>query len=228
MRFPFFSKKFKESLDITVFTTIHVVKGHSLIVWISHELDGDWQFMGKEPIEDYTKVAMVVGLGEIIKLDKSVLKVADLPIGYCATRQSRSDKWIINKIDYSEQELKEFGFYCSQCWLYHKEIPMAYGADAPYPYSLIPETQIGQRATLTQDQCIIDNSSYYIRGQIEIPVDDHPDKFCWNVWVEVSEVDYERMTDLWNDENRILDNPYPGKIATSLDPYPETLAYLLI
>ena len=126
MRFLFSSKKFNDSLDKAVFTTIHVVKEHSPIVWISHELDGDWQFMGNDPIEDFTKVAMVVSLGEIIKLDKSVLKVADLPMGYCATRKSKSDKWSINKIDYSEQEMNQFGFYCSNCGLHHKEIPMAY------------------------------------------------------------------------------------------------------
>jgi len=223
MQFLFSSKKFNDSLDKAVFTTIHVVKERSPIVWISHELDGDWQFMGNEPIDDFTKVAMVVGLGEIIKLDKSVLKVADLPMGYCAIRKSKSDKWNVNKIDYSEEEMKAFGFYCSKCGLYHKEIPMAYGADAPYQYSLIPESEISKRATLTPDQCIIDNTLYYLRGQIEIRVEDNPDKFCWNVWVEVSEIDYERMSDLWKDENRILEKPYPAKIATSLKPYPETL-----
>jgi len=86
------SKKFKESLSTSVFTTIHVMKERSPIVWASYELDGDWQFMGSELIQDYTKVAMVVSLEQVIKVDKSILKVAELPIGYCATRKSKSDK----------------------------------------------------------------------------------------------------------------------------------------
>lgn len=192
-------------------------------MWVSHELDGDWQFMGSEAIEDYTKVAMVVSLENIIKIDKSVLKVADLQIGYCATRQSKSDKWIVSKIDYSEQEMREFGFYCSKCGLYHKEIPMAYGADAPYQFSLIPENERESRCTLTQDQCIIDGEQYFTRGQIELPVEGNIDNFCWNVWVEVSEQDFERMGELWEDENRVLEKPYSGKIATHLKPYIDTI-----
>ena len=31
------------------------------------------------------------------------------------------------------------------------------------------------------------------------------------------------MGDVWEEENRILEPPYPGKIATTLDPYPDTL-----
>jgi len=223
MNFLFKSKKFPQPINTAVYTTVHVMKGGSPIVWVSHELDGDWQFMGNEEIEDYSKIAMVVGLGEIIQVDKSVLKIADLPMGYCATRLSKSDKWSIHKIDYSEQEMREFGFYCSKCGIYHKEIPMSYGANAPNQFSLINENERDNRCTLTEDQCIIDNRHYFIRGRIELDVEDNPDNFIWNVWVEVSEQDFERMSELWEDENRVLEEPYVGKIATHLDPYPETI-----
>lgn len=217
------SKKFTEPLTTAVYTTVHVMKERSPIVWVSHELDGDWQFMGNEPIEDYTKIAMVVSLAEIIKVDKSVLKVSDLAMGYCATRKQKSDKWIIAKIDYSEDEIRQFGFYCSKCGIYHREIPMAYGADAPYSYYLIPEDQRQTRCTLTDDQCIIDNELYFIRGGIELSIENESNKFRWNIWVSVSEEDFKRMSELWEDENRILEKPYIGKIATKLEPYPETL-----
>jgi hypothetical protein len=45
-------------------------------------------------IVDYAKVAMLVSLGNIYKrMDRSVLKVADLPKGYQAIRKSKSDIW---------------------------------------------------------------------------------------------------------------------------------------
>ena len=47
----------------------------------------------------YEEIAMIVGLGEIIKIDKSVLELADLPIGYHAVRDSRKDKWVICKTE---------------------------------------------------------------------------------------------------------------------------------
>lgn len=223
MSFLFPSKKFNEPLNTAVFTTLHVIKERSPIVWVSHELDGDWQFMGSEPIGDYTKIAMVVSLEEIIKVDKSVLKVADLAMGYCATRKTKSDKWRVARIEYSEEEMNQFGYYCSKCAIYHKEIPMAYGTDAPYAYYLIPEDEREERCRLTADQCIIDNKFHFRRGGIELSVENNQDNFRWNVWVSVSKEDFDRMGELWEDENRVLEKPYTGKIATQLEPYPETL-----
>lgn len=222
MSFFFKSKKFNEPLNTSVFTTVHVMKENSVITLISHELDGDWQFMGGEPIDDYTKVAMIVELGEIIKKDKSILKIADLPRGYQATRLNKKDDWKITKIEYSEEEIKEMGFICSSCGEYHKNIPFAYSADAPFKYSQIPENELEERCELTDDICIIDAEEFYIKGNLFIEVEGNED-FSWNVWVRLSKTDFERMEEIWQDENRILENPYIGTIATQLDVYSDTL-----
>lgn len=218
----FTTKKFPDPLNKAVFTTVHVMTDNSLITLISHELDGDWQFMGAEPIDDYTKVAMVVGLGEIIKKDKSILRVADLPKGYQATRVNKKDKWKIIKIEYSDEEIKQMGFLCSSCGEYHKNIPFAYGANAPFQYSQIPENELEKRCELTEDICIIDSKEFYIKGNLFISVENN-ENFSWNVWVKISEKDFKRMEEIWGDENRILDEPYPGNLATQLDVYSDTL-----
>jgi hypothetical protein len=222
MSFFSFPKKFNEPLNTVVYTTTYVMKGNSPLLLVSHELDGDWQFMGGEPIDDYTKVAMVVSLEQIIKYDKSVLKVSDLPMGYQAIRNSKSEKWQISKIIYDEVEMKQFGYYCSKCGVYHKEIPMAYGSAAPLLYFSIPEDEREQRCILTDDQCIIDEKHYYIRGGLELSVEDHPGNFSWNLWVEIPKMHFDRMSELWADENRILEPPCLGEVATQLEPYPET------
>lgn len=219
----FRGKKFKESPVTEVYSTTYVIDEGSPILLVSHELDGAWQFMSGHPINDYSKIARVVKLQQVIKLDKTVLKVADLPLGYAASRNSPHENWVIAKIQYSEQDMKEFGFYCSYCGLYHKNIPMAYGADAPYQYYLIPEEERTRRCELNDDQCIIDEQLYFVRGQIILEVDDNPDHFFWNVWVSVSKEYFDRMSDLWEDENRILEPPYQSSIATQLDIYPSTL-----
>ena len=218
----FYPKRFTVPLGTAVFTTVHVMKENSLITLISHELDGAWQFMGPEPINDYTKIAMVVGLGEIIKYDKSVLKVADLPKGHQATRQKKRDKWEIKKIEYSDAEIKEMGFLCSICGELHKDVPMAYGADAPWAYFQIPKSDLENRCVLTQDACIIDNRDFYIKGQLNLLVDNN-EEFSWSVWILISKGDFEKIEEQWTDENRILEKPYSGRLATKLDCYAETL-----
>lgn len=91
-------KKFEDSLSTAVFTTKFVVKENKEITYVSHdEDDGSWQFHSNDKWEDYSKVAMVLSLDEIIEIDPTVLEIADLPYDYIATRRSKQDKWVIQK-----------------------------------------------------------------------------------------------------------------------------------
>lgn len=92
-------KKFEDSLNTAVFTTTFVINDKKDITYVTHEIeDGAWQFFSSDAFDNYEEVAMIVGLGEIIKIDKTVLDIADLPLGYVATRQSVDDKWITKKL----------------------------------------------------------------------------------------------------------------------------------
>lgn len=87
-------KKFKEPLTTAVFTTKYVLENGSAIVYIYHDGDGDWQFHGAEDnISDSDM--RVVGLGEIISMDNTVLQIADLPLGFEAIRKDKQDDWNI-------------------------------------------------------------------------------------------------------------------------------------
>jgi hypothetical protein len=92
------SKVFKEPLNTAVFTTQYVIEENKGITYVTHDADdGAWQFFSDDKFEDFEKVAKVVGLGEIIERDKSILELADMPVGYYAYRKSVKDKWIIRK-----------------------------------------------------------------------------------------------------------------------------------
>jgi len=79
-------------LNIYVFTSKYVIKSSSPIVYVSHENDGDWQFLG---VENNLKAedAMIVSLGEILKHDPSILLIMDLPFGKVAIRKNIEDNW---------------------------------------------------------------------------------------------------------------------------------------
>lgn len=220
----FFKKRrrFKEDGNTAVYTTIHVMKEGAAITLVSHELDGDWQFMGDDTIEDFTKVGMLVALDEIVKLDKSVLELTDLPIGYRATRRGRKDKWIIEKIDYSESEIEEMGYFCNECGKYHSEIPMNYGAKAPTAYFNLTDDEKA-KAELTNDYCVVGENRFFLKGQIKIKVEEKDEPFSWNVWVEITREDFEDEQENWNEENRFLRSAFPGTLDTPLGCYPNTL-----
>ena len=40
--------------------------------------------------------------------------------------------------------------------------------------------------------------------------------------MEVNEHDFERISEIWENENRILESPILGELASQLEPYPQT------
>ena len=92
-------KKFEEALNTAVFTTKFIIVDKKDITLVRHEPeDGAWMFFSDDKYQNYEEVAKVVGLGEIIKIDSTILEIADLPVGYYATRKSIGDKWQVEKL----------------------------------------------------------------------------------------------------------------------------------
>jgi hypothetical protein len=95
---PMTQKKFKEADNTAVFTTKFVIVDKKEITEVYHdEDDGAWQFFSDDKFDDFEKVAKVVGLGQITKIDSTLFEIADMPIGHVAYRKFKGDKWIIEK-----------------------------------------------------------------------------------------------------------------------------------
>jgi hypothetical protein len=92
----FFKKKqkvFQESDKTSVFTTRYVIRDKRPITYVTHEEDGTWQFFSSDEFENFEEIAMIVGLGEIVALDPSLLELADMPVGHYAIRETANAKW---------------------------------------------------------------------------------------------------------------------------------------
>lgn len=76
-----------------VFTTDRVIGGQQPILRVVHgATDGGWQFLPGDAVT--TAEAKLVSLGSIATLDPTVLELASLPEGWCATRSSLSASWV--------------------------------------------------------------------------------------------------------------------------------------
>jgi hypothetical protein len=117
------------------------------------------------------------------------------------------------------------GFQCATCGEWHDQLPFAYGADEPYDLREMPEDERARRALSSNDQCVLDGQSFFVRASIELPVLDAAQPFSWGVWVSVSEDDFDRMHGAWEDEGRESAPPFSGTLATSLPTriYPPSL-----
>ena len=93
-----YKKQFTDADNTAVFTTSFVLDGKEITTVYHDKEDGAWQFMSNDEIEDFEGVAKVVGLGQIVKMDNTLLEIADLPLGYYAYRKSKDAKWAIKPI----------------------------------------------------------------------------------------------------------------------------------
>lgn len=91
---------FDDPPNVAVLTTVQVLQGDS-ILYVSHDKrDGVWQFhtglMGTELEESD---ARVVALQRILELDPSIEQLAELPLGWVATRENVSNGWKLLELD---------------------------------------------------------------------------------------------------------------------------------
>jgi hypothetical protein len=84
--------KFTDPPNLAVFTTQSILEGDDWISFVTHDSDdGGWQFIGTAVVREQD--ARIVGLGEIVDLDPSIEELFDLPLGWRASRSSRTGSW---------------------------------------------------------------------------------------------------------------------------------------
>ena len=121
----------------------------------------------------------------------------------------------VSSTDQSQQ-----GWRCASCGAEHVGLAVAFGTPAPAPWEWAsPEERAA--GELNADMCVLpgpDGSSFYLRGQLEIPVvDAEIDRFVWGVWVSLSEANMQITADHWQDPERASLAPMFGWLCTALD-----------
>ena len=84
---------FPDAPNTMCFTCCHILNDNEPIAYIARDEDGCWQFLcGRNHTEDEAKI---VSLAEMLEIDKSVVKFADLKRGECA--EKRDGSWMVWK-----------------------------------------------------------------------------------------------------------------------------------
>ena len=111
---------------------------------------------------------------------------------------------------------------CQICGCELGETPMCFGAGSPAS-QMVPKDQYEDRVIENTDQCIVDGKNYFVRGHIELPVNDTGTVFIWSVWVSLSEDNFRHMSENWETPGRETIEPYFGWLMTNLPCYPSTM-----
>jgi hypothetical protein len=82
---------FHEGKNRAAITTKPVFRDGHPILLVSHDADGDWQFLCGTT--NQPKDGQIVSLGCIWERDRSLVEVADLPTGWRAYRRAKGAAW---------------------------------------------------------------------------------------------------------------------------------------
>jgi len=83
---------FDQARNVATVTTRQVMLDkHPILSVVHYSEDDSWAFTCGTT--NKSEDLMLVGMGEVIDLDKSLFEVADLPPGWCADRKSINDAW---------------------------------------------------------------------------------------------------------------------------------------
>ena len=84
---------FQDPRNVAVFTTRAILELGQPVLLVAHDDDdGSWQFHTGEP-EPAEKDGRIVGLAEMIEIDRTLVEVADLPLGWQAYRDWPGGAW---------------------------------------------------------------------------------------------------------------------------------------
>jgi hypothetical protein len=114
------------------------------------------------------------------------------------------------------------GFDCTICNEHHDELPMSISFASPDFISKLLPWDRESRVKSSEDWCIVDDSMYYIRGCLEIPVVGMEQRFSIGVWSSLSETDFDTTMELWDAPDRVDEPPYLGMIANDIPLYQDT------
>ncbi|MGZ3767187.1 MAG: hypothetical protein ACXVB0_22050 [Mucilaginibacter sp.] len=63
---------------------------------VYHFSDGNWQFSDRASTNSNENI-MIISLGQILQIDKTIEKVLKIPESHCAERMENSTIWTISK-----------------------------------------------------------------------------------------------------------------------------------
>jgi hypothetical protein len=113
-------------------------------------------------------------------------------------------------------------FVCQVCGKRHQGVPTAWGFQEPdevFALAYIPKYL---RVRSNADLCTLDESRFFLRGNLLLPLREGEGDFSWGIWVEVSE-DHHAVYAAQILKQSFEQMRLEGRIANSIPGYRSTL-----
>ncbi|WP_190697817.1 MULTISPECIES: DUF2199 domain-containing protein [Cyanophyceae] len=113
-------------------------------------------------------------------------------------------------------------FLCSVCGQYHDNLLMDLAYQRPADVFKVPANERPQRIRVNEDLCIIDDTEFYIRGVLMLPVHELVDSFRWGVWAQVDKEAFDYYHTHWNVPSTDNFRSLYGVLSGGISAYPNS------
>jgi len=112
---------------------------------------------------------------------------------------------------------------CATCGKAHPRADTEIFFKRPDPYLEVPEAERAARTKVDDDLCMIDETRFFVRSLLPIPVTDGGKDYCWGVWAEVAEAGFKRILELWSSPEQVNEPIIDARLANEMPYYGGTL-----
>lgn len=96
----FDSWPFNDAVNTASFTTRPVLEGLPILE-VYHDREGDWQFLCGTTLDESD--LKIVCMGCMLERDDSLAKLGQMPLGWCAYRESPQAPWVLEPYGESDE-----------------------------------------------------------------------------------------------------------------------------
>lgn len=115
-----------------------------------------------------------------------------------------------------------FRYKCLCCDEWYEGMP-SLSLAAPLLYQQLGDDERHTRGYLGTDDCVVDETHFFVRGCLEVPIHGEDTPLTFSTWASLSPESYEVFADCFHLEKRSHIGPFFGWFSNSLPFYPETL-----
>lgn len=200
------------------------------ILYVSHDEDGDWQFLcGGEHPDGGPDGALMACLGCTIAGDPSLNAIAGLGWGQQAIRESAEAPWRSAAEDSRWQRVLGGKWTCRACGVPHEGLfDLACEKPDPWPGSedKAPNAE-ALRSTnfLSEDFCVREGQDHFVRCVLDLPLKGTEGRsFGFGVWSTLSEKNFKLYCETFDSGQQGELGPWFGWFSNRLKGYPDTLS----
>lgn len=114
---------------------------------------------------------------------------------------------------------------CKSCGAEHQMLDPAFAR--PDAYVALEADERALYAKATDDTCRLalphSPERFFIRGTLPVQVEGVDEGLHWGLWIEVDAKSFERVLELWSDENQRQEPPFTGVLANEIPLSPPTV-----